>query len=161
MDHAQGRMLAQFDKDGSLPHEMFRKTQLHYIMFTLMGWYTLSGMAAKAGVDFWRFRRPGDSVPILKRAAIYAGVGTHTHARTHALHARTHPPTHQKSERERMPGLLVLLLDSTSPHRSCSRPFLPQCRTSVGRGSISRRMRSTWTACFPCTMSLSPTTQTS
>lgn len=50
VEHSRARMLAQFASDGSLPDEMRRPTQLHYMMFSLQGWYTLARIAEKAGV---------------------------------------------------------------------------------------------------------------
>lgn len=73
---ARGRILSQFSGDGSLPHEMVRKTQLHYLMFTLQGWYTLARMASMAGIDYWNFRRETDRMPPLKRCAIFTGMHT-------------------------------------------------------------------------------------
>jgi hypothetical protein len=70
---ARGRALGQFAADGSLPHEMTRRTQLHYMMFTLQGWYTLARIAAHAGIDYWRFKREDDITPPLKRSAIFTG----------------------------------------------------------------------------------------
>lgn len=74
MSVARGRILSQFAADGSLPHEMTRRTQLHYMMFTLQGWYTLARIASNAGIDYWRFKREDDLSPPLKRGAVFTGM---------------------------------------------------------------------------------------
>eukprot|EP00122_Pirum_gemmata_P009298 Pgem_evm1s8591 len=47
---AQTRLQGQFLKSGELPHEMVRPKQLHYIMFTLQGWFTLNRLMEGSGV---------------------------------------------------------------------------------------------------------------
>lgn len=44
-DWSKARMLEQFAEDGSLPAEMQRPTQLHYMMFTLQGWINLARLS--------------------------------------------------------------------------------------------------------------------
>eukprot|EP00123_Amoebidium_parasiticum_P017630 comp23923_c0_seq1/m.42223 comp23923_c0_seq1/g.42223 ORF comp23923_c0_seq1/g.42223 comp23923_c0_seq1/m.42223 type:complete len:833 (-) comp23923_c0_seq1:38-2536(-) len=68
-ERAKGRALWQFAPDGSLPEEMSRKTQLHYMMFGLQGWYTLATLSQRAGVDLWGFKASSDRTPFLYRGA--------------------------------------------------------------------------------------------
>eukprot|EP00123_Amoebidium_parasiticum_P017214 comp23756_c0_seq1/m.41095 comp23756_c0_seq1/g.41095 ORF comp23756_c0_seq1/g.41095 comp23756_c0_seq1/m.41095 type:complete len:943 (-) comp23756_c0_seq1:611-3439(-) len=68
-NQARGRILYQFAKDGSLPEEMVRRTQLHYMMFTLSGWFTLGRLAEVVGVDLWRYKAPGMQDPALMMGA--------------------------------------------------------------------------------------------
>lgn len=49
VERSKARLIAQFAADGSIPDEMRRPTQLHYMMFSLQGWYTLARVAVKAG----------------------------------------------------------------------------------------------------------------
>lgn len=49
VEHSRARMLAQFADDGSMPDEMRRPTQLHYMMFSLQGWYILARIAKRGG----------------------------------------------------------------------------------------------------------------
>ncbi|KNC82000.1 hypothetical protein SARC_05706 [Sphaeroforma arctica JP610] len=72
VDVARGRLLSQFADDGSLPHEMIRETQLHYMMFTLSGWYTLARLALNVGIDMFQFKRSTDTTPPLYRGATFA-----------------------------------------------------------------------------------------
>eukprot|EP01134_Creolimax_fragrantissima_P007142 CFRG7142T1 len=71
VDVARGRILSQFAEDGSLPHEMIRETQLHYMMFTLSGWYTLARLALNVGIDMFCFKASEDKLPPLMRGAIF------------------------------------------------------------------------------------------
>ncbi|KNC78532.1 hypothetical protein SARC_09046, partial [Sphaeroforma arctica JP610] len=57
------RILEQFDLDGSMPEEMIRPTQLHYMMFALQGWLIVAHMASRAGVDLWSYTEPGEKRP--------------------------------------------------------------------------------------------------
>lgn len=71
-DRAKGRMLEHFAADGSLPRELKRPTSLHYMMFTMQGWYTLARIAANAGVDLWHFHPQAADTPSLLKGALYA-----------------------------------------------------------------------------------------
>ena len=71
-ERSKGRILEHFAEDGSLPRELKRPTSLHYMMFTMQGWYTLARMAAQAGVDLWRFHPSDIEAPSLLRGAQYA-----------------------------------------------------------------------------------------
>jgi hypothetical protein len=49
VERSKARLIAQFAQDGSIPDEMRRPTQLHYMMFSLQGWYTLARIGVRAG----------------------------------------------------------------------------------------------------------------
>eukprot|EP01134_Creolimax_fragrantissima_P005919 CFRG5919T1 len=66
---ARSRMHTHFAPDGSLPHEMERPTQLHYMMFGLMGWLTLGVISENGGVPLWDIRTEGrDLTPDIYRS---------------------------------------------------------------------------------------------
>eukprot|EP01134_Creolimax_fragrantissima_P006112 CFRG6112T1 len=71
---AKTRILSQFTNEGVMPGEMVRPTQLHYMMFGLQGWYTLSRLAEKGGIDLWHYKQPWNSetdrMPI-KQCTVY------------------------------------------------------------------------------------------
>eukprot|EP00127_Corallochytrium_limacisporum_P000390 Clim_evm85s11 gene=Clim_evmTU85s11 len=62
------RIAAQFEADGSMPHELKRTTSFHYAMFALHGWYCLARYAEGAGVDLWNYSVPDREEPIFKTA---------------------------------------------------------------------------------------------
>eukprot|EP01134_Creolimax_fragrantissima_P001874 CFRG1874T1 len=66
-----GRILDQFVHDGTMPHEMIRPTQLHYMMFSLQGWLIIAHMVKRAGVDLWSYVEPGETEPALLRSCTY------------------------------------------------------------------------------------------
>eukprot|EP00123_Amoebidium_parasiticum_P018304 comp24167_c1_seq2/m.44079 comp24167_c1_seq2/g.44079 ORF comp24167_c1_seq2/g.44079 comp24167_c1_seq2/m.44079 type:complete len:1018 (-) comp24167_c1_seq2:421-3474(-) len=68
---AKGRLLGQIAVDGTMPFEMERKTQLHYMMFTLQGWYHLGRMAHRAGINVFNFKRARADFPSLKKSTAY------------------------------------------------------------------------------------------
>lgn len=71
-ERAKGRILEHFASDGSLPKELKRPTSLHYMMFTMQGWYTLARLASNAGVDLWHYKHSTDDAPCLLKGAVYA-----------------------------------------------------------------------------------------
>ena len=54
--YARERLIGQIAADGSLPREMSRADQRHYVMFSLQGWTALTRILAAAGDDLWRYR---------------------------------------------------------------------------------------------------------
>jgi len=54
--YARERLIEQIAADGSLPRELSRPRQRHYVMFGLQGWTALARLLSPAGVDFWRYR---------------------------------------------------------------------------------------------------------
>ncbi|KNC75273.1 hypothetical protein SARC_12199, partial [Sphaeroforma arctica JP610] len=71
MERSRARVIDQFAIDGSMPDEMKRPTQLHYMLFSLQGWYTLATLATKAGIDIYGFVPPAHKAPVLRNAAIF------------------------------------------------------------------------------------------
>eukprot|EP01134_Creolimax_fragrantissima_P003404 CFRG3404T1 len=69
MERSRARVIEQFAMDGSMPDEMKRPTQLHYMLFSLQGWYTLATLASKAGVDIWSYIPANHTDPALRNAA--------------------------------------------------------------------------------------------
>eukprot|EP00123_Amoebidium_parasiticum_P017446 comp23857_c0_seq1/m.41716 comp23857_c0_seq1/g.41716 ORF comp23857_c0_seq1/g.41716 comp23857_c0_seq1/m.41716 type:complete len:791 (-) comp23857_c0_seq1:828-3200(-) len=68
---SRGRIQSQFADDGSLPEEMARETQLHYMMFTLHGWMTLAMMAQRVGINMWAYQDLPNIAPAIKRCAVF------------------------------------------------------------------------------------------
>ena len=81
---------------------MIRKTQLHYMMFTLSGWFTLARIAERAGVDLWRYTGNKFEEPALLRGALFA---------IPQLHPDWAHPQAQKENTQRMWPLFYSVLE--------------------------------------------------
>ncbi len=67
---SQTRVMGQIKDDGTLPYELERETQLHYVMFGLQALHELARVCEKVGVNLWKVQRSTAKRPLLELAAL-------------------------------------------------------------------------------------------